>query len=168
VGIVFAALAACLAALFAVVALRTRVEVPFGRVQEVAYWIRRRWLAFLVALLVVVVGASLLSLPYASGSGADRMRVSVTGGQFFWTIRPAEIPASTPVRFDVASVDVNHGFGIYDPEGRLVGSVQAMPDYVNSLDLTLDLPGRYQVRCLEFCGLAHHRMDGSFTVGEAR
>ncbi len=167
-GIVFAVLAACLATVFTVVALHSRPEVATGRVQEIAYWIRRRWLAFLVALMVVVVGAALLTQPYARGSGADRTRVAVTGGQFYWTIRPAEIPAGAPLRFEVTAADVNHGFGIYDPGGRLVGSVQAMPDYTNTLDITLDEPGRYQVRCLEFCGIAHHRMDGSFTVTEAR
>ena len=42
------------------------------------------------------------------------------------------------MRFDVTSVDVNHGFGVYDPNGRLIGSVQAMPGYTNELEL--DLP----------------------------
>jgi len=164
VGIAFAALALGLGGLFTLVALQSRADVPFARVQAVGYWIRRRWLGLLAALLVVVVGASLLALPYASGSDTPRLRVTVTGGQFFWAIQPAEIPARAPVRFDVTSADVNHGFGIYDPGGHLVGSVQAMPGYRNSLDLTFDRPGRYRIRCLEYCGVLHHRMDGSFTV----
>jgi cytochrome c oxidase subunit 2 len=112
----------------------------------------------------VVVGAALLALPYPGDAASSRLQVAVTGGQFYWTIRPAELPAGTPVRFEVTSADVNHGFGIYDPDGRMVGSVQAMPGYGNRLDLTFDQPGRYQIRCLEYCGSLHHRMDSSFTV----
>jgi cytochrome c oxidase subunit 2 len=164
VAIVFAALALGLAGLFATIALQSRADQPFTRVQAVAYWFRRWWLGFLAALLVVVVGAALLALPYASDAASSRLEVAVTGGQFYWAIQPAEIPAGTPVRFEVTSADVNHGFGIYDPDGEMVGSVQAMPGYDNRLDLTFDQPGRYQIRCLEFCGSLHHRMDGSFMV----
>ncbi len=164
VGIIFAILAVGLAGLFTVVALQSRADVPFARVQAVGYWIRRRWLGLLAALLVVVVGAALLAPPFAGGSGAGRVRVSVTGGQFYWVIRPAEIPAGAPVRFDITSADVNHGFGVYGPGGDLVGSVQAMPGYHNHLDLTFDRPGRYRILCLEFCGVLHHRMEGGFTV----
>ena len=164
IGIVFAILALGLAGLFTVIALQSRSDVPFVRVQAVGYWIRRRWLGLLAALLVAVVGAALLTTPYASGSGAGRLEVTVTAGQFYWVIRPAEIPAGAPVRFDVTSADVNHGFGIYDPGGELVGSVQAMPGYHNHLDLTFDRPGRYRILCLEFCGVLHHRMEGAFTV----
>ena len=74
------------------------------------------------------------------------------------------MPAGSRVRFDATSVDVNHGFGLYDPHGHLIGSVQAMPGYVNKLDLTLTEAGVYQVRCLEYCGLEHARMQTTFTV----
>ena len=60
---VFGALALALAAVFALVAAQTRRDVPVERVQRVGYWIRRRWLAFLLVLLVAVVGGSLFSLP---------------------------------------------------------------------------------------------------------
>ena len=91
---------------------------------------------------VVVVGISLFDLPYASGGAAGRTVVKVTGGQFFWSLQPDKVPAGTRVRFDVTSVDVNHGFGLYDPHGHLIGSVQAMPGYHNKLDLTLTEVGR--------------------------
>jgi cytochrome c oxidase subunit 2 len=164
VAIVFALLALGLAGLFTVIALQSRSDVPFARVQAVAYWLRRWWLGLLAALLVVVVGAALLTLPYAGGSAPGTQRVAVTGGQFYWSIRPAEIRAAAPVRFNVTSADVNHGFGIYDPGGRLVGSVQAMPGYHNKLDLTFDRPGRYRLLCLEYCGILHHEMEGTLTV----
>jgi cytochrome c oxidase subunit 2 len=114
---------------------------------------------------VVAVGFSFFLLPYASGGG-DTRTVKVSGGQFYWTIDPAVLPAHREVRFDVTSVDVNHGFGVYDPKGRLIGSVQAMPGYTNELELTFDDTGEYRIRCFEYCGLSHHNMVASFRVEE--
>jgi cytochrome c oxidase subunit 2 len=162
IGVVFLVLSLLIAAVFVVGARQTVREVPYERVQTVGYWLRKRWLAFLAVLLVVVVGISLFNLPYASG--AQRTVIRVNSGQFFWALDPPEIQADRPVRFDVTSRDVNHGFGIVDPKGHLVGSVQAMPGYVNKLDMTFHTRGVYRILCLELCGLNHHAMQGSFTV----
>jgi cytochrome c oxidase subunit II len=163
-GIVFAVLAVVFAAVFVGVALSSRNDVAYERVQRAGYWLRRRWLALLLTVGVAVLALTFFDLPYASGSGSHRTLVKVTGVQFFWSIVPNRVRAGTPIRFDVTSADVNHGFGVYDPHGHLVGSVQAMPGYHNELDLTLTTAGTYRIRCLEFCGLDHAVMQGSFTV----
>jgi cytochrome c oxidase subunit 2 len=164
VGIVFVVLAAAIVAVFVVVARSAREDVPLDRVQSVGYRVRRGWLALLLVVGVTVIVLTFFFLPYASGSGSGRTVVRVTAGQFFWSLVPGRVRAGTPLRFDVTSVDVNHGLGLYDPRGHLVGSVQAMPGYHNELDLTLTLPGSYRVRCLEYCGLDHAVMQGTFTV----
>lgn len=164
VGAVFAVLAFLLAGVFVVIGLQAGSEVGFERVRQIGYWLRKRWLALLLVVGVVAVGTSLLDLPYASGGGAGRTVVKVSSGQFFWSLVPGQVPTGTKVRFDVTSVDVNHGFGFYDPHGHLIGSVQAMPGYHNLLDLNLDEAGVYRIRCLEYCGLYHSTMEGSFTV----
>jgi len=164
IGVVFAVLTLAFAAAFAVIARQAGSDVAVERVHDVGYWLRKRWLAFLVVLGVLVLGISFLELPYARGGASGRTIVKVTGGQFFWSLVPDSVPAGTRVRFDVTAVDVNHGFGLYEPDGHLVGQAQAMPGYHNELDLTLDRPGRYRIRCLEFCGLNHATMDASFTV----
>ena len=146
------------------IAVQAGSEVAVERVYRTGYWLRKRWLAVLLVLGVLVIGISLFDLPYASGGPAGWTVVKVTGGQFFWSLQPGRVPAGTRVRFDVGSVDVNHGFGLYDPHGHLIGSVQAMPGYRNRLDLTLNEPGLYRIRCLEYCGLNHATMDGSFRV----
>jgi cytochrome c oxidase subunit II len=163
-GIVFAVIAVALAVLFTFVGLSSRNDLAYERVQRVGYWLRRRWLVLLLVFGVLLLGATFFDLPYASGAGTNRTVVKVTGGQFFWSLAPARVRAGTPLRFDVTSVDVNHGFGLYDPHGHLIGSVQAMPGYHNRLDLTLDDPGVYRIRCLEFCGLNHAVMQSDFTV----
>jgi cytochrome c oxidase subunit II len=164
IGAVFAALALLLAGAFVAIGLQAGSDVSVERVHRVGYWLRRGWLALLLAIGVFVVGISLFYLPYATGGLDGRTQVKVTSGQFFWSLTPNRVPADTPIRFDVSSVDVNHGFGLFDPHGHLIGSVQAMPGYVNKLDLTLSEPGVYRIRCLELCGLNHAAMEGSFTV----
>ena len=164
IGVVFAVLALLLATAFVVIGVQAGSEVGFQRVHDVGYWLRKRWLALLLVIGVLVVGISLFDLPYASGGSAGRTVVKVTGGQFFWSLLPDRVPAGARIRFDVTSIDVNHGFGLYDPHGHLIGSVQAMPGYHNKLDLTLSEACVYRMRCLELCGLNHATMEGSFTV----
>ncbi len=164
IGAVFAALALLLAFAFFVIGVQAGSDVAFERVHRVGYWLRKRWLALLLVIGVVVVGITFFDLPYASGGAGGRTVVKVTGGQFFWSLAPDRVPAGTKVRFDVSSIDVNHGFGLYDPRGHLIGSVQAMPGYHNKLDLTLAAPGVYRIRCLELCGLSHSTMEATFRV----
>jgi cytochrome c oxidase subunit 2 len=168
IGVVFAVLALLLGGLFLAIGLHARSDVPDERVHRMGYWLRERWLGSLVAIGVVVVGISLLDLPFASGSDHGRVVVKVTGGQFFWSLVPNKVGAGTSIRFDVSSIDVNHGFGLYDPRGHLVGSVQAMPGYHNRLDLTLSEVGVYRIRCLELCGVNHSTMESSFTVAPSK
>jgi cytochrome c oxidase subunit 2 len=75
-----------------------------------------------------------------------------------------QVPAGALVEFRVTTLDVNHGFSIYAPDGRLMAQTQAMPGYVNRLRVEFDRPGTYRVLCLEFCGMAHHVMNGVIEV----
>jgi len=162
--IVFGLIAISLAALFVFIARQAREEVGFEQVRDTAYRLRRSWFAFLTFFLASIVGISLFFTPYSGGDEKVTARVSVSGGQFYWSLSPPKVRAGSRVEFDVTSIDVNHGFGIYDPDGKLLGSVQAMPGYHNKLDLTLDQAGTYHVSCLEFCGVKHHEMQRDFEV----
>jgi len=75
-----------------------------------------------------------------------------------------ELPVNEVVEFRVTSLDVNHGFAIYDESNRLITQTQAMPGYVNRLRYQFDEPGKYNILCLEYCGMAHQVMRSSFTV----
>jgi cytochrome c oxidase subunit 2 len=162
--VLFAFIAAALVAVFVVVARMSRADVPLERVQQVGYRLRRGWLVFLAALGVGTIGVSLFFLPYSGGSATSREVVRVTGGQFYWSVSPNRVPARSEVRFEVGSLDVNHGFGLYSPDDKLLGNVQAMPGYTNKLDIRLSEPGTYRIACLEFCGARHHLMFAEFTV----
>jgi cytochrome c oxidase subunit 2 len=148
---------------FVVVALASRFELEFERVRGVGYAVRKPWLVFLVVVIALALAIAAFFLPYASGA-ADDIEVRVVGGQFYWSLSKEEFSRGEDVRFAVTSADVNHGFGLYDPNGKLIGSVQAMPGYTNRLSVTLDVAGRYTIACFEFCGLDHHEMIREFEV----
>lgn len=75
-----------------------------------------------------------------------------------------ELPENEVIEFRVTSLDVNHGFAIYDPSNTLIAQTQAMPGYVNRLRVKFQKPGTYTILCLEYCGMAHQGMRSSFTV----
>lgn len=75
-----------------------------------------------------------------------------------------ELPVNQLIEFRVTSLDVNHGFAIYNPENRLITQTQAMPGYVNRLRHKFNESGKYTIFCLEYCGMAHQGMRSSFIV----
>lgn len=146
-------------AVFVRVVLQSRTAEEYGPVQSTAARIRS-WIFWgLVILGVIVAAVSLRGIPQlAAREAGDAQVVNVTGYQWYWDMDEYVVTAGVPVEFHVTSEDVNHGFGIYDPDLRLVAQVQAMPGYQNVLRHTFERPGIYQILCLEYCGLAHHDM----------
>lgn len=159
----FLVISASLVAIFAGVAVQARRNVAYEVVADTGYRLRRYWLTFLIVFLGTGLVVSVAFLPYGESAG-PKTEVKVTGYQFNWTVTPDAVPAGTTALFDVTASDVNHGLGFYDPKGRLIGNVQAMPGYHNQLELKLEEPGTYTFSCLEYCGIDHHRMIRKFEV----
>jgi cytochrome c oxidase subunit II len=118
-------------------------------------------------LLAAVVAAFIISIhwfPYPTASqSASFPHFSVVAQQYSFRM-PPQLPLHKHIILDVSSRDVNHGAGIYDPAGALIGQVQAMPGYVNHLPFYFATPGRYTLRCMEYCGAGHPAMLGLFKV----
>lgn len=142
-------------------------------VQVRAYALRRWVFGALILLGVGVAGATLWPFPIPRQqipSQAPQV-IQAVGHQWAWQMSPDTIRTGIPVDFEVTSADVNHGFGIYDANGRLLAQTQAMPGVTNRLSYTFRQAGKYRVLCLEYCGLAHHGMIAEFDViegGEGR
>ena len=68
------------------------------------------------------------------------------------------------MRFEVTATDVNHGFAVYNDDNVLLFQIQAVPKRTSHIVYTFKEPGRYQVVCLEFCGVNHHKMIGQLQV----
>lgn len=130
--------------------------------------LRERLIFPLGATLLILFAASIYFRPYpgarARTIGDPTVTINVEALQWAWIVDAKEIPSNTVVEFAVTSRDVNHGFAIYDPDGELVTQVQAMPGYTNKLIWKFDKPGKYTVRCLEYCGIGHHTMLAELTV----
>lgn len=141
----------------------------YKKVTEKGYAIRRKYFYTLFIFSLVFSGAGIYMLPYPQFREALAMSnphvVKVTAQQFAFELSETKLPLGT-IRFDVTSTDVNHGFGVYDADGMLVAQTQAMPDYVNKLYVNFTKPGKYQVWCLEYCGVVHHNMMTEFEITE--
>jgi cytochrome c oxidase subunit 2 len=86
------------------------------------YGIRRSWFwfALIVAFAVYAIAITIPVLPYRkTQASANARHYSVFAQQYSFTL-PAVVPLDTSVLFDVTAKDVNHGFGIYDPGGRVI------------------------------------------------
>lgn len=114
---------------------------------------------------VVIAVATLLPWPHAVPAGYGVVPVHVRASMWAWELDRTSLPVGVPVVFHVTSSDVNHGFGVFDPKGRLLFQTQAMPGWVNKVAWTFIEPGRYRVLCLEYCGLVHHGMMAELEVG---
>ncbi|HQR03020.1 MAG: cytochrome oxidase [Proteobacteria bacterium] len=149
---------------------KTADEAESSKSQHTAH-VLRRWL-FVLLLAVFITGswATLHHFPIPRQNQALEAKqvVSASGRLWSWQIEPATVQAHSPVEFQVTSIDVNHGFAIYSPEGRIVVQTQAMPGYTNRILHTFDQPGTYTVRCLEYCGIGHVPMTAEINVVASR
>jgi cytochrome c oxidase subunit 2 len=142
----------------------------------------RAWIGAAVVMIVVFVGSILFSAMLRASappshvetidprsvrtdprfavpgvtSAADGSASVVVVAQMF-AFLPVEIrvPAGKPVTFRLTSPDVVHGFQIVGTNGNAM----VVPGYVSSFTTTF-APGEYLIVCNEFCGVAHHIMQG--------
>lgn len=143
---------------------RSHEPLPQSEVEARGYGIRRYWFWFTLIVAAVAFAITIPQFPYSKAAAETNVRHYAVVAQQYSFAMPSTVPLDTPVVFDVTSKDVNHGFGIYAPNGDVFSQVQAMPGYVNHLALTFTIPGHYTVRCLEYCGIAHAAMQGGFDV----
>ena len=154
-----------IAAVFVRVVLLSRHREDYAQVQGSAYGVRAILFWVLILAGAVIAWTTLRDLPYAAHARTEGAQViNAIGYQWYWELDEDRATVGVPVEFRVTSVDVNHGFGIYDADLNLVAQVQAMPGYVNRLVHVFDRPGTYQVLCLEYCGIAHHAMTAEIEV----
>ena len=133
---------------------------------------RTEWL-WLSVVVVLFVGVNVLSIRYmptistarATATEQDIHDVDVTARSWSYEISDREVEAGRPVRFSVNSADTVHGFAIYHPDGRVLFTMMLIPGVApSSIVHTFTEPGTYKVRCLEYCGTAHHVMQDQLVV----
>jgi cytochrome c oxidase subunit 2 len=128
---------------------------------------RDRLFWVVIAAGVVISFATLWEWPIAGHAvAAPKPDVVIrgVGAQFRWQLDRDTVRVGELVEFELTSSDVNHGFAIYRDKNTLVAQTQAMPGYVNKLQVRFTEPGDYEVLCLEYCGIAHHNMRAVIKV----
>ncbi|MFB6092550.1 MAG: cytochrome c oxidase subunit II [Haloquadratum sp.] len=96
-------------------------------------------------------------------TGGDGYAVYVLAQRFSFrpgSGTPIRVPADTRVTFYVTSADVTHGFEVV---GTNVNTM-VIPGQVAEITVRFDEPGTYHVVCNEYCGAAHHAMEGVIEV----
>lgn len=96
----------------------------------------------------------------------DIQQVDVSARSWSYDISNREIKAGQPVRFSGKSTDTMHSFAVYHSDGDVLFTLMLMPGLENPTSIihTFNEPGTYTVRCLEFCGVAHHLMIDELVV----
>jgi len=96
-------------------------------------------------------------------SGPNEYDVYVVAQQFAFrpgTAEPIRVPADSTVTFHVTSADVIHGFEVVGTNGNTM----AIPGQVATFTVEVGGPKKYGLLCNEYCGSAHHAMEGSMEV----
>lgn len=128
------------------------------------------WITVVVLLFVGVNVASIKYMPTFTTAQAaiteeNIQDVEVTARSWSYQISEREFEVGRPVRFSVTSTDTVHGFAVYHPDGGILFTIMLIPGMEpSSLIHTFTEPGKYKVRCLEYCGIAHHVMQDELIV----
>ncbi|MHA2091155.1 MAG: hypothetical protein ACW98K_09875 [Candidatus Kariarchaeaceae archaeon] len=132
---------------------------------------------FKIVISALVLAAILtMLLPAFIGDGLPQYRTNESGEvidvqaqqyAFLLTKDGGALPVldtGTKYVFELRTIDTTHGFGIYDPDGILLVQAQIVPDYTTRLVYSFDDAGTYFIRCMEYCGIAHHDMVSAIVV----
>jgi len=153
---------------FAWVLTHTRGVTPLAQIAVPAYRARAWLFTLAIAAGAVISFLTLVPWPHDAGAADVTRHIDVTGQQWAWQLSDDKAQVGDVVEFRVTSLDVNHGFALYDTRDHIVAQVQAMPGYVNKVRYRFTEPGKYRVLCMEYCGLAHHGMVAEIDVQPPR
>lgn len=128
------------------------------------------WLSAVAILFLAINIGSIQYIPAISTARAvaaeqDIRDVQVTAQSWSYELSERNFEAGDTVRFTANSVDTVHGFAVYHPGGNVMFTMMLIPGVgPSSLVRTFSEPGVYKVRCLEYCGMAHHEMNDEIVV----
>jgi len=164
IGISYTLLVVAVTAIAGWFAVTTRTRRERELDTERAAEREKLWLVLVAVMLAVLLGATIAFVPYGESAASNAQIVRVIGRQFGWQLSRSQVRAGVPVQFRAESSDVNHGFGVYDLDDRLMAQTQVIPGREQRLQVTFDEPGRYRILCLEYCGVGHHKMVAQLEV----
>lgn len=127
------------------------------------------WITGVIAIFITINVVSIQYMPPVMAAQMDKenaQQVDVVARSWSFEISDREYEVGQTVRFSIKSADTMHGFAVYHPDGRLLFTTMLVPGLLKPTGVYYKFtePGKYKVRCLEYCGLAHHAMQDELTV----
>ncbi len=98
--------------------------------------------------------------PRVEQVGEDEYAAYVEAYQFGFDPDPIVVPEHSTGTFYVTSPDVIHGFQVVGTNANTM----VVPGEVAEITVEVTEPKEYGVICNEYCGSAHHAMEGTFEV----
>jgi cytochrome c oxidase subunit 2 len=125
--------------------------------------------ATLVLLVLLLAASAWTGRTIFTSDSAPPLHIQITGKQWWWevvypgaapdeqvtTANELHVPIGRTILVDLRADDVIHSFWV----PRLHGKRDLIPGRANSLAFRVDVPGRYEGRCAEFCGHQHAHMS---------
>ncbi len=147
------------------------VDSEPGKTEPSKYsYSRYAWLGLVVGAFIVVNVASIKYMPTiieANASMSQDVRdVNVTARSWAFELSDNEYKVGESIRFLAKAEDTVHSFALIHPDGSQIFTMMLVPGagVESAVVHTFTEPGEYTVRCLEFCGAAHHAMKSTITV----
>ncbi len=92
--------------------------------------------------------------------GENEYAAYVVAYQFNFDPDPIVVPENSRVTFYVTSPDVIHGFQVVGTNANTM----VVPGEVAEITVEVTEPREYGIVCNEYCGAAHHAMEGKLEV----
>jgi cytochrome c oxidase subunit II len=154
-ALVWALLAYC------IVRFRARPGDPLPRQVQGNTRLEIGWTVAPALVLAVLAAIELPHIFAAEARPPNAVNVVATGNRFWWefeypdlgvlTANELHLPTGVPMRVQLKSADVIHGFWI----PRLNGKTDMTPGWTNDTVLYTDQADTYLGQCTELCGLQH-------------
>ena len=129
---------------------------------------------WMTLVVILFVGFNFVSIDYMPPISSARSAathkniqdVTVKAESWSYEMSGREFEVGSAVRFAAKSADTMHSFALYHPDGRLLFTMMLMPGLETPASLihVFSEPGTYKIRCLEYCGAAHHEMADEIVV----
>lgn len=122
------------------------------------------WLVVVVIVWVLLNAYTVSAM--ATEEPTPEKNVTVDAMMWGYEISDRTLPAGESVEFRAESRDTVHSFSVYSPDGEVVLTMMLVPGTEQEKVHTFDETGKYEVRCLEYCGTGHAGMRDSLEVVE--
>ena len=146
----------------------TTLPAAMSRIES--YWLTAVFVIFVTINLASLKFMPIMATALAATGGGPVQEVELTATSWKYEMSTREVEAGKPVRFSGRAKDTQHGFAVYHPDGRMLFTMLMMPGVskATSVVRTFTETGTYKIRCLEYCGIAHHGMQDELIVVKSK